>query len=70
MKGEFTAKRIKFFVKDFVCKCVQIGSFLRIWSHLVKKSLIFYFLRTAWYLKHLFTRNVVKIVEVAGWHFL
>ena len=30
---------IKFFIKDFFSKCDQIRSFLRIWSHLLKKSL-------------------------------
>ena len=31
--------KMKFSVKDFFSKCDQIGSFLRIWSHLLKKSL-------------------------------
>ena len=35
-----TAQKIKFSIKDFFSKCVQIRSFLRIWSHLLKKSLI------------------------------
>ena len=30
---------MKFSIKDFFSKCDQIGSFLRIWSHLLKKSL-------------------------------
>ena len=30
---------MKFSVKDFSIKCDQIRSFLRIWSHLMKKSL-------------------------------
>ena len=29
---------MKFFIKDFFSKCDQIRSFLRIWSHLLKKS--------------------------------
>ena len=36
----FIAQKIKFFVKDFFSKCDQIRSFLQIWSHLAKKSLI------------------------------
>ena len=36
----FTAQKMKFFIKDFVSKCDQICSFLRIWSHLLKKSLM------------------------------
>ena len=30
---------MKFSIKDFFSKCDQICSFLRIWSHLLKKSL-------------------------------
>ena len=34
-----TAKKMKFsIVEDFFSKCGQICSFLRIWSHLLKKS--------------------------------
>ena len=33
-------KKIKFSTKDFFRKCDQIRSFLGIWSHLLKKSLI------------------------------
>ena len=35
-----TAQKMKFFIKDFFSKCDQISSFLRIWSHLMKRSLI------------------------------
>ena len=31
---------MKFSIKDFFSKCDQIGSLLRIWSPLLKKSLI------------------------------
>ena len=31
---------MKFFIKGFFRKCDQIRSFLRIWSHLLKKSLM------------------------------
>ena len=31
---------MKFSIKDFFNKCDQIRSFLPIWSHLVKKSLM------------------------------
>ena len=31
---------MKFFIKDFFNKCDQIRSFLRVWSHLLKKSLM------------------------------
>ena len=35
-----TAQKMKFSIKDFLNKCDQICSFLRIWSHLLKKSLM------------------------------
>ena len=31
---------MKFSIKDFYSKCDQIRSFLRIWLHLLKKSLM------------------------------
>ena len=31
---------MKFSIKDFFIKCDQIPSYLRIWSHLLKKSLM------------------------------
>ena len=34
------AQKMKFSIKDFFDKCDQIGSFLRIWSYLRKKSLM------------------------------
>ena len=33
-----TEQKMKFSIKDFFSKCDQIRSFLRIWSHLLKKS--------------------------------
>ena len=36
----YTAQKMKFSIKDFFSKYDQIHSFLRIWSHLLKKSLI------------------------------
>ena len=35
-----TAQKLKFSIKDFFCNCDQIYSFLQIWSHLLKKSLM------------------------------
>ena len=35
-----TAQKMKFFIKDFSSKSGQIRSFLRIWSHLLEKSLM------------------------------
>ena len=44
-----TAQEMKFPIKDFFSKCDQIRSFLQIWSHLLKKSLMenFHFLCSA-----------------------
>ena len=36
----FTAQKMKFSIEDLFSKCDQIRSFLRIWSHLLKKSLM------------------------------
>ena len=38
--AEIPLQKMKFSIKDFFSKCDQIGSFLRIWSHLLKKSLM------------------------------
>ena len=35
-----TVQKMKFSIKVFFSKCDQIRSFLRIWSHLLKKSLM------------------------------
>ena len=35
-----TAQKMKFSIKDFFCKCDQIHRKLRIWSHLLKESLM------------------------------
>ena len=35
-----TAQEMKFSIRDFFSKCDQIGNYLWIWSHLLKKSLI------------------------------
>ena len=35
-----TAQKMKFSIKDLFSKCDLIGSFPRIWSHLLKKSLM------------------------------
>ena len=35
-----TAQKLNFSIKDFFSKCDQIRSFLRIWSHLLKRPLM------------------------------
>ena len=44
-----TAQIMKFSIKDFLSKCYQIRSFLWIWSHLLKKSLMENFIFCAAY---------------------
>ena len=36
----YTAQKMKLSIKDFSSKCNQIHSFLRIWFHLLEKSLM------------------------------
>ena len=47
-----TAQKKKFSIKDFFSKCDQIRSFLRIWSHLMKKFLMENFIFCALYIKN------------------
>ena len=44
-KLRITAQKMKFSIKDFFSKCDQIRRKLRIWSHLLKKSLIFLYVK-------------------------
>ena len=66
-------KKMKFFIKDFFSKCDQIRSFLRIWSHLLKKSLMENFIFCAVYgpktLQHLLRNNLTfstSILDIAA----
>ena len=45
--SKITAQKMKFSVKDFFSKCDQIRRKLRIWSHLLKKSLMENFIFSA-----------------------
>ena len=49
MFSNITAQKMKFPINDFFSKCDQIRSFLRIWSHLMKKSLMEHFIFCAVY---------------------
>ena len=40
----FTAQKMKFSINDFFSKCDQIRRFLRIWSHLLNRSLMVNFI--------------------------
>ena len=46
-----TAQKMKFFIKDFFSKCDQIRRKLRIWLHLLKKSLMANFIFCVVYTK-------------------
>ena len=43
-----TAQKTKFCIRDFFSKCDQICSFLRTWSHLLKKSVMEHFMFLQW----------------------
>ena len=71
-----TAQKVKFSIKDLFSKCDQIWTFLRIWSHLLKKSLMENFifcevkdLSSKWALKNrntmiaFFVLNLTKITN-------
>ena len=51
-------KKMKFFSKDLFSKCDQIRSKLRIWSHLLKKSLMENFIFVQWILRVFFLINI------------
>ena len=40
LKDQITTRKMNFSIKDFFSKCDQIRRKLRIWSHLLKKSLM------------------------------
>ena len=55
---------MKFFIKDFYSKCDQIRRNLRIWSHLLKKFLMEYFISSVVYKQPLqFTRFSHSILK-------
>ena len=62
--GAITTQKMKFPIKDFFSKCDQICSFLRIWSHLLKKSLMedFIFFKVGYV-----TYNVAGVLENQCW---
>ena len=56
--SQITAQKMKFSIKDFFDKCDQIRSFLWIWSHLLKKSLM-----------GNYTENQNQSIQVSTWIF-
>ena len=62
---------MKFSIKDFFSKCDHIGSFLRIWSDLLKKSLMDNFILCAvviaafWkMIAHTLLQNNYKFIQI------
>ena len=59
---------MKFSIKDFFSKCDQIRSFLRIWSHLLKKSFMENFIFLCQYInKSTITNDYQEIQMVITW---
>ena len=61
-----TAQKKKFSIKKFFCKCDQVRRKLRIWSHLLKKSLMENFIFCAVYLH---SNNNLKTIQQQQFHF-
>ena len=58
-------KKMKFSVRDFFSKCDKIRSFLRIWSHLLRKSVMknFYFCAVS----SRFLLGAYRLLFIWGW---
>ena len=67
MKQSITAQKMKFSTKDFFSKCDQIRRNLRIWSHLLKKSLMENFIFCAVYEQYLTPlKKYLRMSNVTG----
>ena len=62
-----TAQKMKFSIKDFFSKCDQIFSFLRVWSHLLKKYLIEKYNYTTIIVS--FFRIILRLLIFKSWHY-
>ena len=60
-KYQITVQKMKFSIEDFFSKCDQIRSFLRIWSNLLKKSLIENFIFCAVRITNVQTYNQISV---------
>ena len=58
---------MKFIIKDFFSKCDEIRSFLRIWSHLLKKSLMQNFVFCA--VKVITKHGLEQFAKLQNWKF-
>ena len=61
--GIFNAQNMKFSIKDFFNKCDQTRSFLRIWSHFVKKSLMENFIFCAVILRDMLRKDGLHLSQ-------
>ena len=52
---------MKFSIKDFFSKYDQIPSFLWIWSHLLKKSLMENFIFFQWMIRDIFHATIIQV---------
>ena len=64
----YTAQKMRFSIKDFFSKCDQIRSFLRIWSHLLKKSLMENFIFCEVLVKKLKLKSDSQLVYPSQWN--
>ena len=61
-----TAQKMKFFIQDFFSKCDQIRTFVGIWSHLLRKSLMKNFIFCAVYTAYLYLVKQKSHVRLFG----
>ena len=62
----FTAQKVKFSIKDFFSKCNQIYNLLRIWSYLLKKSLLETFILCSTFLLKMFQCSHSSYCRITG----
>ena len=70
--NQCTTQKMKFSIKDFFSKCDQIRSYLWIWSHLLKKSLMENFIfcavmfATQIFLNYFGIKSLFSVVNLRG----
>ena len=60
----YTAQKMKFSIKDIFSKCDRIHSFLRIWSHLLEKSLMENFILLCSIITQFFNRGHKAMLSI------
>ena len=63
-----TAQKMKFSIEDFFSKCDEIRSFLRIWPHLLEKSLMENFIFCAVTFLRFFDIEWVQMISADSLH--